>query len=240
MPVASLFWPDLDPATNPFEISGTRQALVELLEKPLRDHQIRSDKRAGLPVCRFDAEDHWEFMSIQMDILSQVTRCLIERHGPWAEGWRFSVGEGDGCGGVVRAWCSPEHSWTSDPSQFADCVLASLREWRSYLEALAALYDEARHGFGPETKTGDFCEITTRIVAFVAKQTSCDDGWCDYAEQAMVWLAESLGQEPTLASQTASEALSGRFESGVTPSDEAISAVGNELGTEVATWLATK
>jgi len=108
-----LTWPDVDPATHPFDPAAA-DAIVAGMSPP-----------EALPVG-----DYW---------YDSMTNAMVDRYGPWAVGWRWASDEGDIGGGPVHAWCCPRHSAGSLPETLAR-MAAALCEWRAWIEELAARF----------------------------------------------------------------------------------------------------
>lgn len=237
MSVYDLHWNELDPRHAVHAPDELREVLRAFLSKRLPEYAsdvegIEKSARHRLPLL----QEQWK-------VLAEITDIVTDHCGAWAEGWQYSGGEGDGSGGVVSNWCCPNHSWTSNPDAFAELVVQSLCEWRTFIEQLADLFAEIARSVEDRMTVVEssvspaVSEGITRVVSFVADCTGCNDAWYDYAQQSVAWLLEFLGLEPESAVQKARNALSGKFESWIRPSDESISNVNEQLGIELAIWL---
>ena len=108
-----LTWPDVDPATHPFDPAAAA-AIVAGMSPP-----------EALPVG-----DYW---------YDSMTNAMVDRYGCWAIGWRWASDEGDIGGGPVRTWCCERHSAGSLHETLAT-MAAALCEWRAWIEELAAQF----------------------------------------------------------------------------------------------------
>lgn len=196
----SLQWSDVDPGRHPFALDWN--AAVELAEliAPL------------LPTPAVAAESGGRS-------LNGVTRLLVERCGPWACGWNWSVGEGDLDGGIVEAWCCASDSVTT-PEATAPRVVAALREWRRWLEELA----ERFAALGPPADEPEAAvdrryweRAYTRLVTVVADRTHAQSGWYRHCMQVLSWFLACHGMNEERAKRIVADAVGDRFDSWTAP-----------------------
>jgi hypothetical protein len=152
-----------------------------------------------------------------------ITAKFIQRHGAWACGWSFSLGEGS-TGGVVRSWCCEAHSMRGEPAQTADMAAGGLHEWREWIENLAHLFDE----LAPRKSDveGTLASSITRLLDVVAQATMAEDAWYEHAKQVVGWYLQRHGMSACDAKVAVSNGLSATFESWVAPSEQDCIATG--------------
>lgn len=232
MTAYDLTWADVDPDRNPFDprdlapiVAG---ALVGRPFRPLTKAEKKKRKKR-----RPFYQGGWR-------PLNDVHFDLVREYGPWAEGWSLAQSSG----GVVRSWCCPSHSYTADTDATLQRIVASLREWRAFIQAMAALFGELRPDLeraraqAPDARRATLARLTVRLVREVADATQTEDAWYGLTEQVAAWLLESAGMPATEARRRAEEALTGKFQSWIGPSDEELEQAGQALHEALAPWLA--
>ncbi|MFI1255429.1 hypothetical protein ACH4U6_16855 [Streptomyces netropsis] len=162
---------------------------------------------------------------------SEVTALLAARYGRWACGWHWAIGEGGGAG-IVTSWCCESHS-LGDPAATAAKVVASLLEWRDWLEELAERF--AR--LAPPVDADDAARsrhverATTRLVTVVVDRTGAECGWYGLCHTVLTWFLSSTGMDRESARKVVDTAIGGRFASWTEPSRTLVDAVGEDLAT---------
>ncbi|GAA2770055.1 hypothetical protein [Streptomyces showdoensis] len=108
---------------------------------------------------------------------TEVTALLAARYGRWTCGWHWAVGEGGG-GGVVTHWCCTSHSM-GGPAATAAKVVASLLEWRDWLEELAERFERLApsSGANAEDRSWHLERAAIRLVTVVMDRTGAECGW---------------------------------------------------------------
>ncbi|MFJ7250304.1 Fic family protein [Kitasatospora sp. NPDC098652] len=205
---AGLTWDEVDPAGHPFDPASAAQVVHSL--GPARRVPSRPDPTLDPTVGNWA----WEVARPWSDAMTHV---LIEHYGRWAAGWRWSVGEGDVDGGPVGNWCCGSHSITTT-EQTLDRVVASLCEWRDWLEHLARWFEA--YPLDPETLAADriLWERTARnLILHVADRTGAESGWYGHCRQVLGWFLSHWGVDPEVAERLVEQAVGGRFKSWTAP-----------------------
>ncbi|MFE4800288.1 hypothetical protein ACFRFL_36000 [Streptomyces sp. NPDC056708] len=148
----------------------------------------------------------------------EVTALLAARYGRWACGWHWAVGEGGG-GGVVTSWCCVSHS-VGEPATTAAKVVASLLEWRDWLEELAERFARLAPpaGADAEDRSWHLERAATRLVTVVVDRTGAECGWYGLCRTVLTWFLSSTGMGPEAAKEAVETAIGGRFKSWTAPS----------------------
>ncbi|MET9789772.1 hypothetical protein [Streptomyces canus] len=160
---------------------------------------------------------------------TEVTALLAARYGRWACGWHWAVGEGGG-GGVVTSWCCDSHS-VGDSAATAAKVVASLLEWRDWLEELAERFAQLAppSGTDAEERSWHLERATTRLVTVVVDRTGAECGWYGLCRTVLSWFLSSTGMGPETAKDAVDAAIGGRFKSWTAPPRTLVDAVGEDL-----------
>ncbi|WP_329438584.1 hypothetical protein [Streptomyces canus] len=160
---------------------------------------------------------------------TEVTALLAARYGRWTCGWHWAVGEGGG-GGVVTSWCCDSHS-VGEPDATAAKVVASLLEWRDWLEEMAERFAQLAPpaGADAEERSWHLERATTRLVTVVVDRTGAECGWYGLCRTVLTWFLSSTGMGPEAAKDAVDAAIGGRFKSWTTPSQTLVDAVGEDL-----------
>ncbi|MEU6533358.1 Fic family protein [Streptomyces sp. NPDC046928] len=204
-----LSWAEVDPARHPFD-SGAAACLVRSLG-PAGRVPRRPDVPAG------DQALHdwgWEEARPWADAMTQA---LAEYYGRWVVGWRWAHGEGDFDGGPVGSWCSPLHSVTT-PDETLDRVTAALREWREWLERLAAWFEAYPLDLAGIDDHRILWDRTARtLILHVTDRTGCGSGWYGHCHQVLSWFLSRWGVPADDAAHLVEQAIGGRFKSWTGP-----------------------
>ncbi|MEU1346346.1 hypothetical protein [Streptomyces sp. NPDC005795] len=165
--------------------------------------------------------------------ITEVTALLAARYGRWACGWDWAVGEGRG-GGVVTSWCCDAHS-VGEPAVTAANVVASLLEWRDWLEELAERFEQLAPPAGADTEARSWHleRAATRLVTVVVDRTGAECGWYGLCRTVLTWFLSSTGTGPEGAKDAVDAAIGGRFKSWTVPSRTLIDAVGEDLAVDL-------
>ncbi|MGW7405927.1 hypothetical protein ACWGI9_19690 [Streptomyces sp. NPDC054833] len=164
---------------------------------------------------------------------TEVTALLAARYGRWACGWHWAVGEGGG-GGVVTSWCCTSHS-VGGPAATAANVVASLLEWRDWLEELEERFEQLAPpaGADAEERSWHLERAATRLVTVVVDRTGAECGWYGLCRTVLTWFLSFTGMGPEGAKNAVDTAIGGRFKSWTVPSRTLIDAVGEELAVDL-------
>ncbi|MEU0404134.1 hypothetical protein ABZ318_28710 [Streptomyces sp. NPDC006197] len=164
---------------------------------------------------------------------TEVTAFLAARYGRWACGWDWAVGEGGG-GGVVTNWCCTAHS-VGGPAATAANVVASLLEWRDWLEELKERFEQLAPpaGADAEERSWHLERAATRLVTVVVDRTGAECGWYGLCRTVLTWFLSSTGMGPEGAKDAVDTAIGGRFKSWTVPSRILIDAVGEDLAVDL-------
>lgn len=160
---------------------------------------------------------------------AEVTELLAARYGRWTCGWHWALGEGGG-GGVVVSWCCESHS-VGEPEVTAAKVVASLLEWRDWLEELAERFAELAPpaGVDAEDRSWHLERAAVRLVTVVLDRTGHECGWYSLCHTVLTWFLSSTGMGPEDAREAVKAAIGGRFKSWTEPPRTLVDAVGEDL-----------
>lgn len=212
----TLTWTEVDPSRHPFELDSDAT-------KALTDHVS-----ALLPSPEAAEGD-------RLRSLEPVTKFLVDRYGRWACGWNWSVGEGDTDGGVVGTWCCTSHSVTT-ADETAPLVVASLLEWRDWMEDLAerfAMLAPPSRSSGSSVDPWHWERACTRLVTLVADRTQAESGWYGHCEQTLGWFLAYNGIGEERAGEIVEAAIGGRFGSWIAPDVTVVDAVSSQFARAV-------
>ncbi|MCZ4119831.1 hypothetical protein [Streptomyces sp. H39-S7] len=203
-------WSAVDPHVNSFawddeESSRTTALIASLMPCPITDR---------------DAKHHFT---------TEVTALLAARYGRWACGWDWAVGEGGG-GGVVASWCCSSHS-VGEPAATARAVVASLLQWRDWLEELAEQFARLAPPVGADAEDRSWYleRAACRLVTVVIDRTNTECVWYGLCHTVLTWFLSFAGMEEEAAKKAVGAAIGGRFKSWVEPSRALVDAVGEDL-----------
>lgn len=170
-------WSDLKPSTHPFAPERLGAPLPTLL--------------SSFGVV---ADPSWRSAAVE-----DIDRLVKAESGGWAWGWRDYGGDDHM---IIQGWCCPTHllfpeGYASERvAENATRIMATLMEWRAYLERLEGLYGEAL--VADDSVEGRLA-ITGMIarLALVIEVTRCSDAWYSCAIDAVSWFLQHLGIPPT-------------------------------------------
>lgn len=203
-----LRWSDVDPARHPFHADRVEATVERALQQALLDIGTR----------RADATEREH----------AVDRALIAEHGPWIAGWRWARSE-PGCGGPVAAYCCALDSLTGDIPKDTATIIAAATDWRGRLETLSRRFEELREATSSLDAPTTASHAATQLLPLILEWTGAEDAWYSTFEVVLSWFLELELGEAERAAAIAREALSGRFQSWITPEesqrDEACAAV---------------
>jgi hypothetical protein len=210
-----LTWPEVDPQRHLFVWDETEETLVTAAIKEL------------MPPVLDGYEGSWR---AERRFVRHLTEFYVERYGPWAQDWNWTVGEGDVDGGVVGSWCCGAHSVTT-PDETAARAVAALLEWRGWLEELAERFAELAPPpqAGPEERSWHLERAAVRLVTRIVDLTGGESGWYGTCNLTLEWFLTSNGMDLQAARAAVADAIGGRFESWVRPGTTVIDAVGEDL-----------
>ncbi|GAA0928934.1 hypothetical protein GCM10009558_107580 [Virgisporangium aurantiacum] len=169
--------------------------------------------------------------------LENLTSGLVDRYGPWAAGWRWSVGEGDLDGGPVGSWCCFGHSVTT-PEATAATISAALVEWYDWLADLAERFDR----FLP-LPVGDLDgweRAVAHLVTAVGDRTRYESAWYGCCEIALGWFLDAAGVGAARHGELLEHAIGGRFESWVEPPRSVVESVAGDVARRMARRMARR
>lgn len=158
--------------------------------------------------------------------IDEVTLLLASRYGRWIGGWDWSTHNG----GPVTAWCCDAHSVT-EAEETAARVVASLLEWRDWLEDLAERFEQLAPApdADAEERSWHVERAVTRLVTRVVDRTQADSAWYGLCDTTLTWYLSSTGMEPEQAKKAVEAAIGGRFKSHAEPTPTQVYRVGEDL-----------
>jgi hypothetical protein len=200
---SELNWADVDPAGRPFDppmVSGR-----------------------GLPAPDADQRLRYRW-------LEETEERLVDRHGIWVVGFRWSSGEDSG--GPVTAWCCFPHSLTT-PDETAARITAAVVEWHTWLVDIAQRFDR----FLP-LADGDLDgweRAVAHLITAVGESTRYDSSWYTCCETVLRWFLEAAGvDDPLRRDELIFHAISGCFSSWTEPSRESVRSAAEDFALKVA------
>ncbi|MFJ8162310.1 hypothetical protein ACIRBY_15455 [Streptomyces sp. NPDC096136] len=143
---------------------------------------------------------------------------------------RAAAASKGGGGGVVASWCCASHS-VGEPAATAAKVVASLLEWRDWLEELAERFAHLAPpaGADAEERSRHLERAATRLVTVVVDRTGTECGWYGLCHTVLTWFLTSTGMGREAAREAVRAAIGGRFESWTQPSRALVDSVGEDL-----------
>ena len=218
-----LTWPEVDPARHPFDpdtasaliraLPPTQQVPTRPVPKAWTSEELQWSERVGDPWAR------------------AMSTALVQQYGRWACGWHWGVGESDFDGGPINNWCCTGHSM-SNAEATVDAVIASLLEWRGWLEQLAERFE----AFLPlpagatDDQVADVWErAVAHLVTVVVERTEASSGWYTHCEQVLSWFLTAAGVPPARHEKLLEDAIDGRFLSWEAPDAEIVADVAGQL-----------
>jgi hypothetical protein len=218
----SLWWHDLVPSRHPFDPELARKVIATEVEGELA--------RVHGKASAITDDDRWL-------LLKQICRRLVLEFGAWTDGWTWVSEEQ---GGPIRSVSGGLNRYVFERGEKGaqptiDRLVAPLLEWRAYLEAIEAVFDELPHSEGrrPNEIERDIEMAGARILPIVLQGTEAYRTWYDTFSRAMTWYLEAKGHDPQLLANTVGAVVMGRFESWVAPTGDDEAACFSELGSRV-------
>ena len=208
----NLNWIDVDPDLHSYNLESAIEIASNVIESSPHDGPLWKE-----------------------NIESKINQSFCDAFGEWANGWNFSKGEGSGNGGVVSAWCCPEHSifienGIVDIPVSAAKAAEGLQEWHTHLTHIKKIFMQSPFTLTDEqTAANDLYNAFTRIMSIVIVATGSEDEWFTYAEKVVSWYLEYLGFKVEQANLVAKQVIGGKFESWVKPDKETIHRVGHQF-----------
>ncbi|MGW7660773.1 Fic family protein [Streptomyces sp. NPDC054756] len=220
-----LSWAEVDPARHPFDSEAAAGVVRSL--GPARRVPRRPDVSAGTQALY---DWGWEEARPWADAM---TWALAEHYGRWVVGWRWAHDEGDFGGGPVGSWFSPLHSVTT-PDETLDRVTAALREWREWLERLAAWFEAYPLDLAGIDDQRILWDRTARtLILHVTDRTGCGSGWYGHCHQVLSWFLSRWGVPPDGAAHLVEQAIGGRFKSWTGPDPALVEDISERLADAV-------
>lgn len=175
------------------------------------------------PAGNADRMDNFRF-------IDEVTVLLASCYGRWACGWDWSIHNG----GPVSAWCCDAHS-VGEAEETAARVVASLLEWRDWLENVAERFEQLapRPGADTEDRSWHLERAATRLVTLVVDRTQAESSWYGLCDVTLTWFLSSTGLGPQEAARVVEAAIGGRFKSWAEPATTVVDAVGEDLAIRI-------
>lgn len=207
---SDLAWNDLDPSRHPFDARAAGEVVASL--GPARCVPIPPVERWGSAQWRHfvgDVAEPWN---------EAMTQALVEHYGPWASGWRWTVGEGDLDGGPVGAWCCNSHSFAATAEETLAKIAAALCEWRDWLESLARWFQTHPldlDALGDQRILWD--RTAHHLILHVADRTGHESAWYRLCHTVLAWFLCRWGIDADRAGELVERAVGGRFESWTAP-----------------------
>ncbi|NKZ00036.1 hypothetical protein [Nocardiopsis alborubida] len=208
----TLLWSEVDPRVHAFDHAS---ALAEIIALP---------PAADVPVgpTEVNARITWS-REVAGPWTLEMTRALAGRFGRWSTGWHWSR---DGGGGPVVSWCCPGHSIAA-PEETLQRVADSLREWRTWLEELADLFD--RHPLDETGREHAWERAAVLLTTRVLDRTHATEAWYAHCELVLTWYLTRWGVEWKTVQEQVEEVLEGRFESWIVPEEPVVREVAGLL-----------
>jgi hypothetical protein len=223
---SNLTWDEVDPARHPFDSESAARVV-----RSLRPAQ-QVPRRPDIPPGDYAALHEWSWDEAA-PWSDAMTYALIEHYGRWVVGWRWAHEEGDFDGGPVGNWCCPLHSVTT-ADETLDRVTAALREWREWLESLAARFEAYPLDLSGIDDQRILWDRTARhLILHVTDRTGCGSGWYGHCHQVLEWFLSHWGVKSDAAEHLVERAIGGRFESWTCPDPVLVEDVAERLAASV-------
>ncbi|THA71600.1 hypothetical protein E6P78_06725 [Streptomyces sp. A0958] len=118
-----------------------------------------------------------------------------------------------------------------EPAATAAKVVASLLEWRDWLEELAERFAQMAPPAGADAddRSWHLDRAATRLVTVVVDRTGAECGWYGLCHTVLTWFLSSTGMGLETAKQAVDTAIGGRFKSWTEPSRTLVDSVGEDL-----------
>ncbi len=110
-------------------------------------------------------------------------------------------------------------------------VIASMLEWRDWLEELAERFARLAPpaGADAEERSWHLERAATRLVTVVVDRTGNECGWYGLCHTVLTWFVSSTGMAPDSARAEVEAAIGGRFESWTEPPRTLVDTVAEDL-----------
>ena len=221
-----LTWADVDPREHPFD-PGEAPGVVADLGRPLEFPVKPAGRAYESTVISWSGQTGRAWAD-------QMTRAMVGHYGDWAVAWRWAHDEGDIGGGPVYEWCCPRDSMTTKDATLLR-VAAALADWRGWVEELAEQFEQFPLGQLPaEQRRSAWERGASHLVTAVVARTGAGDAWYAHCEQVLKWFLERWQVPSGTAGKLVEEAIGGRFESWVGPSDDLLGDVAGQLADSLA------
>jgi hypothetical protein len=199
--MVDLPWADLDPRTHAFD----REVVEVAIEVVVRSHAAEFGRAS---VSR-------------RTIQRELDDAILAHAGPWACGWRWAPTEPGG-GGPVAGWCCASDSVFAEGDRDARATstraLGAVVSWREFLVDLDLRFARLRIETAGMAMAEEIARAASRLLVHVIDKTSCEDAWYATFTRTLTWYlqAAGLGDHEAMIDQ----AVRGRFESWIAPSDD--------------------
>ena len=215
--MVDLAWADLDPRTKPFDRDLLR---VEI------DAVIRSY-----------ASTFGQANAPRAEIVSALDRAIHRAAGTWACGWTWCASEPGG-GGPTQGWCcerdSVFHADDPDAMTTATRAFEAVLDWRAFLDELVVAFAMLRAQTASLPVATEVERAAARLLAIVIDRTHAEDAWYNTLARTLIWYLEDAGMSDSVTERYVAQTIAGRFDSWMTPDDDAAQAVFADLGARVA------
>lgn len=198
-------------------------------------HVLDLDRvRAAVAACVTPYERQFRRPGVPREAIeSDIDRAIVATSGPWARGWRWSPTEPGG-GGPARGWCCARDSVFRDDDrdamQTVERAIGALADWRAFLELLDRTFALLRLETGALELAKEVEVAASRLLALVVERTQGEDAWYSTFASTLVWYLEAAGIADAAAHRVVAETIRGRFESWITPDEDAARETCGELG----------
>ncbi|WP_316755949.1 hypothetical protein [Streptomyces herbicida] len=216
----------MDPARHPFDSESAARVVRSLgpAQRVPRRPDVPPGDRPTLHEWSWDEARPWS---------EAMTYALTEHYGRWVTGWRWAHDEGDFDGGPVGSWCCAQHSVTT-VDETLDRVTAGLREWREWLESLAARFEAYPLDLAGIDDQRILWDRTARhLILHVTDRTGCGSGWYGHCHQVLEWFLSRWGVGADDAEHLVARAIGGRFESWTGPDPVLVEDIAERLAASV-------
>ncbi|MGW3150450.1 Fic family protein [Streptomyces sp. NPDC001177] len=222
----NLTWDEVDPARHPFDSESAARVVRSLgpAQRVPRRPDVPPGDRATLHEWSWDEARPWS---------DAMTYALTEHYGRWVTGWRWAHDEGDFDGGPVGSWCCAQPSVTT-VDETLDRVTAGLREWREWLESLAARFEAYPLDLaGIDDQRILWDRTAHHLILHVTDRTGCGSGWYGHCHQVLEWFLSRWGVGADDAEHLVARAIGGRFESWTGPDPVLVEDIAERLAASV-------
>ncbi|MFJ4985823.1 Fic family protein [Streptomyces sp. NPDC088732] len=216
-----LSWDEVDPARHPFDSASANRVVRSL--GPARRVPRRPDVPAGDAVL-----DAWRWNEAR-PWADAMSHALVKTYGRWVVGWRWAHDEEDFDGGPVGSWRGAAGSITT-PEETVARVVASLCEWREWLESLAEKFEAYALEPAAVEDQRILWECAARnLILYVTDRTGCGSAWYGHCRQVLTWFLSHWGVRPGIAGDLVDRAIGGRFLSWTGPDAALVADVAERL-----------